>query len=339
MIPDAWTTATPMPAPARYRQASGEDSQGRIYNFGGGNATVGIPNVDRYDPVAGTWSSLAPLPVPYQNFEAAYDPVGNKFYLPGGYNGAHNTTCQVYDVAANTWGTCAALPAARSPMTEYFSVGGQGRIYIFGGNPGPTNEVRYLDIATNTWSAPQAPMPTSRTYGSAVRVGNYIYVIGGASAAQVADCARYDPNANSWAACPPMGTGADEPARHLVQCGWRGLRIRGSGRGERRLVQRLCDDGAAEHQHQHLERGGGHGAGPAGGGRVWLREQHLLPAGRHERGAVSAHQPCLHRSGRHVWRPGPRSDPHPHADRPNIHASTYRHADCDNRRHLVRPVR
>ncbi|MER3544005.1 MAG: hypothetical protein C4311_05195, partial [Chloroflexota bacterium] len=212
LIPDTWITAAPMPAPARYRQASATDNFMRVFNFGGGTSAGAYLNeVQIYDVASNTWASGAPMPNAGQNMMAVYNPITNKFYLPGGYNGVHNTWCQVYDPVANAWSTCAPLPAARSPMAAFFPLGAQGRIYIFGGNPGPTNEVRYLDVATNTWSAPQAPMPTARTYGSALTVGNYIYVIGGAVATPLNTCERYDPNTNTWATCPGMLTGRMNP--------------------------------------------------------------------------------------------------------------------------------
>ena len=192
----------PVGPPLRYRGGSASDGT-NIRVFGGGNSNAAFRYQDlwRWDAATETWTQLANMPTGKQNIQGTY--CAGKILVPGGYNAAavHITENAIYDVATNTWSTGAPLPAARSPHSVCYN----GKMFIFGGNPGPSNETRIYDIATNTWSL-GAPMPVATTYGRAITVGNFAYVIGGIAPATTAAVHRYDLVANTWTTMAPLQT-------------------------------------------------------------------------------------------------------------------------------------
>jgi len=199
-----WGSGAAMPGSGRYRAGSAcnEDCT-QLWVFGGGAGATGSDTVMYYDTATDTWTStgLTPIPNAAQNWQAVF--IDGKFYLPGGYNGAHNNWLQIYDPATNTWTAGANMPVATTPM----AAGWNGKLYIFGGNPGPMNNVAMYDPATNTWTTGLAPMPTARSYGRALTVGDKIFVIGGATSSATTGAVEvYDPAANTWTTLPSLGT-------------------------------------------------------------------------------------------------------------------------------------
>ncbi len=195
--PAAWGTGAALPGSGRYRAGSGCDvTCARVWSFGGGG---GMADVLVYDARSDAWTTgLAPIPHPAQNWTAVY--IDDKFYLPGGYNGAHNNWLQIYNVATNTWSAGANLPAARTPMAAAYG----GKLFIFGGNPGPSAETWMYDPASDTW-AEKTAMPTARTYGRAIAVGKHIYVLGGSDSSSTNGAfERYTPQTDTWTSGPAM---------------------------------------------------------------------------------------------------------------------------------------
>ena len=105
------------------------DSDGTFaYEGGGYSFSVGdnINEFGRFDPVANTWTSLAPVP-DLNNGAASgvYAPNVNKFFVFGGENNATATvvnTTRIYDSASNTWSTGAPMPDVRAFMgSGYFN--------------------------------------------------------------------------------------------------------------------------------------------------------------------------------------------------------------------------
>ena len=83
-----------------------------VYAFGGYHFPEAIGStldtVYRYDPVANTWTTLAPMPHPALIASAVYYPPTNKIYVFGGANRTPDPivdydTTLIYDVATNTW--------------------------------------------------------------------------------------------------------------------------------------------------------------------------------------------------------------------------------------------
>jgi Galactose oxidase, central domain len=113
------------------------DSDGTFaYEGGGYSFSVGdnINEFGKFDPVANTWTPLAPVP-DLTNAEASgvYAPNVNKLFVFGGDSpntGTVVNTTRIYDIATNTWSTGAPMPDVRAFMASgYFN----GKIYLVGG--------------------------------------------------------------------------------------------------------------------------------------------------------------------------------------------------------------
>ncbi len=159
---------------------------GRIHDIGGvnlwdpsdplfGDAWDAAHHV--YDPVAGAWSSAAPLPFVRGDHGATV--LDGKIYVQGGLG----DVLQVYDPAADSWSTFNA-PKGRFGVA---SIAFEGRMYEFGGSeyqslccggPIPSRTVDRFDPVTGTWALLPS-MPTARTGLAAAVVGGAAYVIGG----------------------------------------------------------------------------------------------------------------------------------------------------------------
>lgn len=174
----------PMPTP---RAGAGITALNNlIYVIGGRNGTVpfsGTPlNANEvYDPVADTWTSLAPLPTARSGVAAVA--LNGLIYVIGGWRLVSGTPTvqnivEVFDPTTNTWSSAAPMPTARA----YFGAVDCGqRIYTMGGafpNLAMTNVLEIYDPVTDSWSA-DTPMPTSRAELVAVDVGGTVFAIGG----------------------------------------------------------------------------------------------------------------------------------------------------------------
>jgi len=136
----------------------------------------------RYDPVADSWTTLAPAPEALYGARAAYAGNVNKVYVFGGedvfYN-VHNTT-YIYDIATNTWTAGAAMPDGRFFVgVAYYS--GNGKIYVIGGFDPAQNEASQTweyDPVADTWNTSRAPIPVTMGGSATSIVGQYIYLAG-----------------------------------------------------------------------------------------------------------------------------------------------------------------
>jgi hypothetical protein len=192
---ESWGTGAVIPTGGRYRSA-GVSRDGRyLYMFGGFDASNAVLAESwKYDSQTDAWTALAPMPTALTAMGAAV--IGNYIYLVGGYTGsAHTNVFQIYSMLDNTW-QATTWPNARTPMTAVW----HDEVYAFGGNPGPSAETWKYTPGTGLWTGPLAPMPTATSYGAAVTVGDYIFVIGGGATGAIQ---RYDPNTDTWDASGP----------------------------------------------------------------------------------------------------------------------------------------
>lgn len=153
--------------------------ENRIYAMGGESAQGIVARVERYDPLANVWTSLAPKPLAVTDVSAAV--IGGLIYVPGGRLDAAylqiSDRLEVYNPRQDQWEARARLP---EPLCAYALATFEGKFYLFGG----WNGERYLDSVyvyspdEDAWQA-QTPMPTARGYAGAAVVGNKIFVIGG----------------------------------------------------------------------------------------------------------------------------------------------------------------
>jgi N-acetylneuraminic acid mutarotase len=183
---NTWTTLAPMlTARAGAAIAVFDDA---LYVFGGhtdplpccgpcgfANTTV----VERYNIDTGTWSAVAPMPLPRSGLAARTH--GGKIYVFGGCVGAVSlSNVDMYDPVTDTWTTgLAPMPTPRASFVAG-RVGDQ--IYAIGGysNNGPALNVNEVyDVSKNNWST-AAPMPTPRVAAGENSHGGRVYVVGGA---------------------------------------------------------------------------------------------------------------------------------------------------------------
>jgi len=159
----------------RAEVAYGELTQGGfLYVIGGRSsafASAVLNNLERYDHVTNTWTTLAPMPTP--RAAAAAAAVDDTIYLIGGRTNGFSvcggglapgalSVVERYDMAADSWTTVAPLPTPRSDLT---AIEHGGKVFVFGGCAGfpaaATNEVDMYDPQTNSWTV-LPHMPTAR---------------------------------------------------------------------------------------------------------------------------------------------------------------------------------
>src|SRR5437899_3387390 len=219
---DSWSLGSPAPLPARSEAAYGDTTHaGFLYVIGGGNSGGVLSDLQRYDPVTDTWTTLASMSTARAGAVAAA--VDNNIFVIGGRSsaagpcngGPYMATVEKYDVDTNTWSTVASLP---SPRSDLAAVAHGGKVYVFGGCTGTgtvTSEVDMYSPATDTWTTGLAPMPTARASLVAGHSGQRVYAIGGwdgASAQNVNEV--YNIAGDSWSTTTPMSTPCLEAGTH-----------------------------------------------------------------------------------------------------------------------------
>ncbi len=190
MSTNTWHLGANAPEPKRKELTYGETTfDGMFYAVGGVDAfATALNNLERYDPVNNTWTTLSPMPTARSGAAGAFlgnelSPGGNLYVIGGRTtaggpcSGAAMNTVERYDTVTDTWTAAASLPSARSDLA---AVAYGGKIYVFGGCDLATvfNDVDVYDPNTDTWTA-LAPMPTARASLVADVVGNLIFAIGG----------------------------------------------------------------------------------------------------------------------------------------------------------------
>jgi N-acetylneuraminic acid mutarotase len=188
-LPGEWQTLAP----------SGMDRQevsytvvgGKFYLAGGTTNKFGMTLHERYDPVADSWSQVAPLPKGLTHIQAVE--LGGKIYYVGGMEGSPNgphgpssDTVFVYDPATDSFSEGAPMMSGRERGAAGTAVY-DGKIYIAGGQHdapdgvyNPTSKP-WFDVynpVTEAWV--QLPdMPRARDHFHAAVVDGKFYAIGG----------------------------------------------------------------------------------------------------------------------------------------------------------------
>jgi N-acetylneuraminic acid mutarotase len=167
-----------------------------------------IDALTRFDPESGTYTELAPMPVPVNHQSmVAY---GGDVYAVGGhgrflFGGSPKRAFQRYETDAGRWSRMPPMPTARGAAAagvighRLYVAGGQGE----NGEILPTLEI--YDFETGEWS--RGPdMPSRREHVGAAVSGGQLYVLGGRTetADAVATAQRYDPERQEWEELAPM---------------------------------------------------------------------------------------------------------------------------------------
>jgi N-acetylneuraminic acid mutarotase len=204
--PTPWALVASMPLDL-YGAAGASDGT-YSYHAGGYSFTTGtsLDSLYRYDPVANSWTTLAPMPTAAIMASAVYYPTTNKIYVFGGEDAAtginYNIT-RIYNIATNTWTTGANMPDVRSFMASGYN-SGNGKIYLVSGyNTGFVDSAQpdtweYDPVANTFTSRADFPHPAG---GMASGVINgHLYVAGGRDAANLNINLNwdYDIAANTW---------------------------------------------------------------------------------------------------------------------------------------------
>src|SRR5207244_7577221 len=211
----AWVTVAPLNG-ARYGNSGASDGT-YYYSVSGSNLSSMLADVQRYDPVADTWTTRAPIPSAVQDAPVVYGNNG-KLYVFGGLDSTTNVVynlTQIYDIATNAWSNGAVMPAVRfGSYVGYFN----GKIYVAGGflandvNTGQNTTFEYT-IATNMW-ATKATMPNVNALGSYATIGQFLYTFGGwrGNPCCDGDAFRYDMSGNVWTTIASLPTALEGTA-------------------------------------------------------------------------------------------------------------------------------
>ena len=158
---------------------------GKLYVFGGffDKDLQVAAQVDRYDPVTDTWTSIGQMPVPTTHLNPVVD--DHTIWFAGGFVGNHPgpVTANVwkYDVINNIWSAGTALPEARAGG----ALARNGRtLHYFGGfladrdTTATDHWTLNLDDPLASWQT-AAPLPEPLGHQSAITLDGLIYSIGG----------------------------------------------------------------------------------------------------------------------------------------------------------------
>ncbi len=138
-----WTVRASLPAPRSgfYLAVTG----GYLYTIGGGTTEV-----DRYDPVANTWTAVAPMPATVGLPAAAVGADGRIYVL---HVGTNSDQVAVYTPATNSWTLGPPLAGGAGGPGDVAAPGHDGLIYSFDQNTGVTT----YSPSTNTWQQQAGP--------------------------------------------------------------------------------------------------------------------------------------------------------------------------------------
>ncbi|HXU80316.1 MAG TPA: hypothetical protein VN914_02895 [Polyangia bacterium] len=202
-----WESGPDMPGPGRFYTgvaALGE----RVFvvgGFGAAQATV----VTAYDTKAGTWETLAPLPIGIQLPNVAA--VGGTLYVLGGLE---QKSSLAYDAAKNQWDPRSPAPVMRGRGQAAVGVWGTKILLAGGVVPGKSandlntgmrqHEVLAYDTTSDTWEA-LPDLALTRGYAMGAVIGDRFWVMGGSTDfARTDDVAVLDLKTRQWMDQPPL---------------------------------------------------------------------------------------------------------------------------------------
>jgi N-acetylneuraminic acid mutarotase len=128
------------------------------------------------------WLERATLPQPRAGYIAGV--VNGRYVIAGGSfwekdQKIWTARVDIFDPRTNTWSEAASLP---DPRSDSACVTVRGSLYVFGGQDHAIAKSDALVLKHEEWRPlPEAALPESRLYASAVALGNSIYMVGGMS--------------------------------------------------------------------------------------------------------------------------------------------------------------
>jgi N-acetylneuraminic acid mutarotase len=170
---------------------------------GGWNCESQQPSsaVERYDPRAGVWTTMAPMLTPRAHHGVIE--LRGCLYVVGGFHSGSKREVEKYDPVENSWCQVAPLSSARNcccccVVGEYIYVVGGSEDSLEGEDVVGTCE-RY-DPSADTWCL-LAPLPTPRANAAMCEMQGCLYVAGGhptdeEDTLQVVE--KFDPESGVW---------------------------------------------------------------------------------------------------------------------------------------------
>ena len=222
--PGPWTQAAPVGID---HYGGFMDSDGTFAYEGGGYSFSTSDNINefgKFDPVANTWTPLAPVPDLTNGMASGvYAPNVNKLFVFGGSQfstGIVVNTTRIYDILTNTWSTGAPMPDIRAFMGSGYH---NGKIYLVGGyttgNVDPSfGQVWEYDPVLNTWNTTRMSMPITMGGPGFGIINGHIYIAGGRNLANtnLNTLYDYDIAANTWTARANLPSGVNVPGSAVI---------------------------------------------------------------------------------------------------------------------------
>ncbi len=181
-----------------------DPDDGREYLYVAGCDTL---STYRYDPRAGTWTTLAGTLPGY--LREAGDGVAfqGRIYARSDGQASLKRQLYTYDIGSDTW-SAAGLPPGIVDRSGYDAVELEGQIYFLGGVDPYTwtfsGAVDRYDPGSGAWLA-AAPLLHPRAFAMAWADGHQIYVAGGIGAAgPLTSTEVYDPATGNWTEDPGL---------------------------------------------------------------------------------------------------------------------------------------
>lgn len=189
----------------------GEGPNAPLYAVGGHDGWIYLNTVERWDPVARTWSFVAPMSA--ARCTCGVGVVAGRVYAVGGRDGgACLRTVECYRPHTNRWTQCA--PMARRRGLVSVAVAG-GYLYAMGGQDAPATNpsggrlacVERYDPVADTWTIIASLSCGRDAIGSCI-LGDRVVAVGGYDGTQYLCVVElYDPQINEWKQLAPLNSG------------------------------------------------------------------------------------------------------------------------------------
>lgn len=219
----SWSLGAPIPTP---RQQLATASDGKlVYTVGGTTGDSDQVNVEAYDPVAKTWTTLPALPQTRSDLGVAI--TDGRLVAVGGVSGGHVLkSVSVFDLMSKTW---SGLPDMSTPRHGMAVAAVEKSVYAIGGSstigdnqPISTAEVlklpaRKIQPVAQWRSLPDAP--TARLMMAWAVLNGKVWIMGGlrnGTALQTVE--SFDPKTGAWETGPPLPI----PLHHAAAATFRG---------------------------------------------------------------------------------------------------------------------
>ena len=155
----------------------------KIYIVGGKNGKTFLASCEKYDPITGNWSQIAPLNIPRSNILLTVNE--EKIYaISGDQENKKFNVCEVYCHVENTWKVLGSLnrPRLAAAAVSYF-----GSVWVLGGsyNLEIYDQIEVLDLESKldldseTWKTCPIKLNRKRCRHCAIVYNEKLFIIGG----------------------------------------------------------------------------------------------------------------------------------------------------------------